>query len=229
MNNNSNTNTNTDLNLSSEPNMEPNTKSNTEPNTEPNMDSIMNTDTDSDTDSDEYIDLSSCVENDLKHIFQFHLINEKLLIKHIGKSSDTPDIIIMENFGPESNMSLYNCVYSHEELESVKTTLLDNNDNPDKIPEENPDKIPDKNPEHHKLFFPIIKLIVRNDIENYTISSIVVKLNQEIVYEKEIELWELYWIENSSLNKEYIKTIKIEKNINPTNILENLIKLSIGV
>lgn len=158
------------------------------------------------SDSDEYIDLSSYVEDNLKHMFQFHLMDEKLLIKHIGKSSDTPDIIIMENFGPEKNMSLYNCVYSHNELESVK-----NNENVNNL----------------KLFFPIVKLIVKNNNESYTISSIAIKLKQQIVYEKEIEDWDLYWVENSSSDKEMFKTKKIEKNINPTNILENLVKLSL--
>ena len=164
------------------------------------------------SDSDEYIDLSTCFEDNLKNIFQFHLIDEKLLIKHIGKSSDTPDIIIMENFGPNSNMSLYNCVYSNEELESIK--------NMDLIYENN-------NSKNHKIFFPIVKLIIKNNIDNYQISSIVVKLNQEIVYDSEIKDWELYLIENSSLNKEYFKEKKLDKNINPSNILENIIKLSI--
>lgn len=178
---------------------------------------------DSDSDSDEYIDLSSYVEDDLKHMFQFHLMDEKLLIKHIGKSSDTPDIIIMENFGPESNMSLYNCVYSHDELESIKTETINNNNN---IILTNENEFEDKL-DHLKLFFPIIKLVVKQNSEKNVISCIAIKLNQEIVYEKEIGDWDLYWIEFSSSNKETFKTKKLHKNINPQNILENLIKLSI--
>lgn len=206
-----------------------------------------NSDSDTDTDSDDYIDLSTCVENNLKHMFQFHLINEKLLIKHIGKSSDTPDIIIMENFGPELNMSLYNCVYSHDELESIKNTKLsvinEEEEEEEEVGEAEAEEAGEgeaesfisldennlDNLEYLKLFFPIIKLIVKNDSDNYTITSIAIKLCQEIVYEKEIEQWELYWIENSSSNKEYIKTKKIEKNINPSNILENLVKLSLNL
>jgi hypothetical protein len=80
---------------------------------------------------------------------------------------------------------------------------------------------------HLGLFFPIVKLIIKNNEKNYIISSIVVKLNQKIVYDDEIKEWDLYWIKNSSSNKEYFYTKKLEKNINPSNILENLIKLSI--
>ena len=199
-----------------------------------NIDSDIKKDIDSnsdlDSDSDEYIDLSNYVESDLKHMFQFHLIDEKLLIKHIGKSSDTPDIIIMENFGPESNMSLYNCVYSHDELESIKTEISNDDNiiltNGDKLENELENELED-NLEHLKLFFPIVKLIVKPNQETNIISCIAIKLNQEIVYEKEIEDWDLYWIKFSSSNKETFKTKKIEKNINPKNILENLIKLSI--
>jgi len=117
----------------------------------------LNLDSDSESDSDEYIDLSSYVGDNLKHMFQFHLIDKKLLIKHIGKSSDTPDIIIMENFGPESNMSLYNCVYSHDELESIKTeSTNDDNIIITNVNELNVNEFED-NLTHLKLFFPIVK------------------------------------------------------------------------
>jgi hypothetical protein len=193
-------------------------------------DTDTDTDTDTDLDSDEYIDLSSYVENNLKHMFQFHLMDKKLLIKHIGKSSDTPDIIIMENFGSESNMSLYNCIYSHDELESIKNEKTNDDNiilkNENNLSENNSNEFED-NLTHLKLFFPIVKLIVKQNPEKNIISCIAVKLNQEIVYEKEIVDWDLYWIEFSSYNKETFKSKKIEKNINPKNILENLIKLSI--
>lgn len=182
----------------------------------------IDSDSDTESDTDEYIDLSNYVECDLKHIFQFHLIDEKLLIKHIGKSSDTPDIIIIENFGQDSNMSLYNCVYSHDELESIKTGIT----NEDKLENKLENELED-NLDHLKLFFPIVKLIVKSKQETNVISCIAIKLNQEIVYEKEIEYWDLYWIEYTSSNKETFKRKKIEKNINPKNILENLIRLSV--
>lgn len=181
---------------------------------------------DSDTDSDEYIDLSSYVKDNLKHIFQFHINNEKLIVKYIGKSSDTPDIIIMENFGPEMNMSLYNCVYSHNELESVKKLESEPDSEIDdkNIVKINQD-IQNYNLDQLRLFFPIIKLVVKEQ-DNTIISSIAIKLEQEIVYNDEINEWSLYWVQNSNVS-DYIKTLKLEKNINPTNILEQIIKLSI--
>ncbi len=159
-------------------------------------------------DSDEYIDLSCQVE--IKNIYQFHLTNNKLIIKCIGKSSNAADIIIKENFGPKSNMSIYNCIYLEDELDylndktnTTKPIDLDN------------------------LFYPIVKLIIKHDETTYTISTIAIKLNQKIIYEHEINEWELYCIKYSSLNKEIYKSKKIEKNINADNILENLIELSI--
>ena len=177
----------------------------------------------SDTDSDEYVDLSSYIEDKLKHIFQFHLNNEKLSFKYIGKSSDTPDIIIMENFGPESNMCLYNCVYSHDELESIKK--LETNSDNKIIVQINPNSQED-NLEQLRLFFPIIKLVIKEK-NNTIITSIAIKLEQEIVYDGSIENWSLYWVKNSNIS-EYIKLIKLEKNINPTNILEQIIKLTVN-
>jgi len=192
------------------------------------MDNITNLNLEPDSDSDEYIDLSVCVEDDLKHIFQFHLSNEKLIIKHIGKSTYTPDIIIMENFGPESNMFLYSCVYSQDELESSKKLEISNENEEIGITNSNSNfENSENNLEDFKLFFPIVKLIIKSSSDNYIITSIAVKLNQQIVLENEIKNWDLYWIENSSLNKEHFKTLKLEKNINPTNILENIIKLSL--
>lgn len=176
----------------------------------------------SDSDSDEYVDLSEYIEDNIKHIFQFHINNEKLSLKYIGKSSDTPDIIIMENFGPESNMCLYNCVYSHQELESIKKSET-NTDNKIII-QANKDNV-DDNLEQLRLFFPIIKLVVKES-DNTIISSIAVKLEQEIVFDGEINKWGLYWVSNSN-KSEYIKTLKLEKNINPTNILEQIIHYSL--
>lgn len=191
------------------------TKSNVETNSN-------NLDTDLDSDSDDYVDLSDYVQDNLKHIFQFHINNEKLSLKYIGKSSDTPDIIIMENFGPEKNMSIYNCVYSHEELESIKKS----ESNPDGkiiIQVEPNDQV--DNLEQLRLFFPIIKLVVKES-DNTIISSIAIKLKQEIAFDGMINEWSLYWVSNSN-KSEYIKTLKLEKNINPTNILEQLIHYSI--
>jgi hypothetical protein len=164
----------------------------------------MNT---NDFDSDEYIDLSNNIIDNTEHIFQFHLNNEKLNIKYIGKSSHTPDIIIKENFGPKLNLSLYNCVYSCNELESKNNS------------------IEKKNELNINLFYPIIKLIsIENNI--IIITSIAIKINQEIIYEDEIIKWELYWVKNIQ-SKDFIKVIKIDKNINSLNIIEKLIELSL--
>lgn len=52
-------------------------------------------------------------------------------------------------------------------------------------------------------------------------------MEQEIVYNEIINEWNLFWVQNSNVN-EYIKILKLEKNINPTNILEQIIKLSVN-
>lgn len=204
----------------------PETNSNPEyeskPCAEKNSNNCLDNDSDSDSDSDEYVDLSEYIEDNLKHIFQFHINNEKLSLKYIGKSSDTPDIIIMEKFGPESNMCLYNCVYSHQELEFIKKSET-NTDNKIII-QANQDNV-DDNLEQLRLFFPIIKLVVKES-DNTIISSIAVKLEQEIVFDGEINKWGLFWVSNSN-KSEYIKTLKLEKNINPTNILEQIIHHSL--
>ena len=190
------------------------------------QDVFTNTNTNTDSDSDEYIDLSSQISDNTSHIFQFHLANDKLKLKYIGKSTYAPDIIIKENFGSESNMSLYSCVYTHEEIESYNIeenkVNIDNIDNID------------------KLFFPLIKLIVytrddkildetnpgKSNI-NIKISSIAVKINKSIKYDTELIDWDLYWVENIQ-SDEYIKMLQIDKTINAENILEKLIELSIG-
>lgn len=196
---------------------------NTEHETKPNVENNSNN---LDSDSDEYVDLSEYIEDNLKHIFQFHINNEKLFLKYIGKSSDTPDIIIMENFGPEKNMCLYNCVYSHQELESVKKYET-NPENKIIIQSNhvNIDENMDENMEQLRLFFPIIKLVVKES-DNTIISSIAIKLEQEIVFDGIINEWSIYWVSNSN-KSEYIKTLKLEKNINPTNILEQIIHCSL--
>ena len=205
----------------SESDAEPKSKPESESDAEP--ESKQESDAETDSDTDEYVDLSSCINDDnLKHIFQFHLTNEKLFLKYIGKSSDTPDIIIMENFGQKSNLSLYNCVYSHNELETIKNT--DGEINNKIIVKTNKDEQID-NLEYLRLFFPLIKLIIKEE-DNIITSSIAIKLNQEIVYENEIINWSLYWVENSNTS-DYIKILEIQKDINPTNIIEKIIHYSL--
>jgi hypothetical protein len=183
------------------------------------------------SDSDEYVDLTELVEEDAEHIFQFHLNLDKLILKYIGKSSQAPDIIIKENFGPNGNMYLYSCVYSHNELEMGNERENTSIENDEVL--------------NSELFLPIIKLIIKHDnnMENqkdvivneydneskepkFTISSFAIKLNEKVKYEDEFTDWELYWVENVYSN-EYIKTKQIEKNINSTNIVEKLIEMSL--
>lgn len=199
-----------------------NSDSNSNSYSDSNSDSNSDFNSDSNSDTDKYIDLSSYVEDDLKNIFQFQPNDDKLIIKYIGKSSDTPDIIIMENFGSKSNTSLYNCVYSYDELESIKNIELEQ-DNKDLI-QSNKDNQCD-NLEQLKLFFPIIKLIT-NEKDNIITSSIAIKLEQDIIYDDDIIKWKLYWVENSQ-KSDYIKTLEIKKNINPSNIIEKIIYYSL--
>jgi hypothetical protein len=163
-----------------------------------NFQSDNESETNRDSDSDEYVDLSSNIESASEDIYQFAVSEDKLELKHIGKFTKAPDIIINEKFGPESNMSLYSCVYTHGEL-TIKSD---------------------------ELFFPLVKLIVDSE-SKVVITCIAIKLTKPIQIDKPIEEWELYWLENKS-DLEHIKMCKIEKNINPTNIIEKLIGYSVN-
>jgi hypothetical protein len=68
----------------------------------------------------------------------------------------------------------------------------------------------------------------QEQLNEFIISSIAIKLNQTIEYEKPIELWELYWVQNIQ-SDDFIKTKKIEKDINSTNIIEKLIEYSLNI
>ena len=157
---------------------------------------------DSDTESNsDYIDLSEYATLESKNIYQFHINNDKLTLNCIGKSSHTADMIIKENFGPELNLSLYNCIFAHDELELF---------------------------ESDNLFFPLIKLInldKKND-SHKIITSLAVKINQELKYDNEIIEWELYYIEDDNLDSN-IRTNILEKNISSENIVEKIIEYSI--
>lgn len=160
----------------------------------------QNSDLDSNSDS-EYIDLSSLANSDCKNIYQFHLDNTKLVLKLIGKSSYAPDMIIKENFGPKLNLSLLGCVFTWGELESVEKKSTE-------------------------LFFPLIKLINRVSEDHIIITSIAVKLNELITQDKEIELWDIYWVQTDN-QTDTVVTSQLEKNINSDNILEKIIGFSL--
>ena len=95
-------------------------------------------------------------------------------------------------------MSLYSCVYTHGEL-TIKSD---------------------------ELFFPLVKLIVDSE-SKVVITCIAIKLTKPIQIDKSIGEWDLYWLENKS-DLEHIKMCRIEKNINPTNIIEKLIGYSVN-
>lgn len=169
-----------------------------------NTETNINIDTDTNSDSDDYIDLSSQMELLTNDIYQFIIEEENLHLKHIGKFTTIPDIIIKENFGSESNMNLYSCVYSIDELLT--------------------------NTNSEELFYPLVKLVIKKST-NVIITCIAIKLKKSIeqnnLSNTQINDWELYWIENKS-DAEHIKMCLIEKNINPSNIIEKLIEYSVN-
>lgn len=197
-------------------NGEQNRKQNGEQNTNHNIYCVFDSDNESDnkfdneydvnlniesndkSDSDEYVDLSSNIESKSEDVYQFIIENNKLELRHIGKFTMAPDIIIKQNFGPKSNMSLFSCVYTYNEL----TTQSD------------------------ELFFPLVKLVIKNEL-NVITTCIAIKLIDYVQVDKPINEWDLYWLENKS-NLEHIKMCKIEKNINPTNIIEKIIGYSVN-
>ena len=168
----------------------------------PTLNVNVNVDSDSESDWDEYVDLSLKFQSESEDVYQFTLNNEKLELKNVGKFTKTPDIIIKEKFGPESNMNLYSCVYAQHEL-MIETD---------------------------ELFFPLVKLVIESKT-NVIITCIAIKLNQPLQINNgnnnEINIWELYWLENKS-DSEHIKTLKIEKNIDSTNIIEKLIDFTVN-
>jgi hypothetical protein len=119
-------------------------------------------------------------------------------LKLIGVGSDVPDIIIKENFGPNSNLNLYSCVFSYNEIISGV---------------------------NGGYFFPLIRLIqISTDFTK--INSISIQCTQCTHTQPITNLifgeWELYWTEEYD-NQPEIKTLKIDKNITSSNIIEKLI------
>lgn len=176
-----------------------------------------------DTDSDEYVDLSSSVESNSENIYQFSLNNEHLMLKHIGKCNVAPDIIIMENFGPNSNLNLYNCVYASSELDTlIKSIDVNTNEN---------------QRETNELFFPLVKLIKSHN-EQFDIACVAVKLLSGIdgfvrtdnsnLIQTDVNLnnWELCFVEYKHDDLD-VKIIYLDKNINPSNMIEKIIELSV--
>jgi len=145
--------------------------------------------------NEDYIDYSK-IANDkfLKNIYQIQIDNQQLVIKHIGKGSHVPDIIVKEEFGSKKNLYLYNCVYANDEIDFLKENI-------------NQDK-----------FLPIVKLIQKND-KDKNFFTISVKFNTEINYDAVLTNFDIYLTYTINNN---IYHIDLEKNINSTNIIEIL-------
>jgi hypothetical protein len=163
----------------------------------------------SESDSDEYIDLSTNLQDTSENIYQFTISDEQLILKNIGKFSIVPEIIIMENFGPDSNLSLYNCVYIQDEL--------------------------DEHSDNTEMIFPLIKLVKTNKIPEQNpeqilddVAFIGIKLDKFTKSDTQIENWSLYWIGNTH-NCEHVKLLKLDKNINSSNMVEKIISYSIDM
>ena len=56
---------------------------------------------------DEYINIENLLKENV-NIYQIQINNDKLIIKHIGTGSESPDIIIKEGFGIDKSLYLYN-------------------------------------------------------------------------------------------------------------------------
>jgi hypothetical protein len=85
-----------------------------------NLDNKSNSD---ESDSDKYVDLEEIIkeqDKDKNNIYQIQLSSDEMMIKLVGKKFYVPDVIIMENFGPDNKLSLYSCLYEENDF-NLKT------------------------------------------------------------------------------------------------------------
>ena len=71
------------------------------------------------SDSDKYVDLEEIIkeqDKDKNNIYQIQLSSDEMMIKLVGKEFYVPDVIIMENFGPDNKLSLYSCLYEENDF-----------------------------------------------------------------------------------------------------------------
>ena len=151
----------------------------------------------SSSDEETFIDINELIKSQLKNIYQIQLNNDKLMIKHVGRGSEVPDIIINESFGKKNNLSLYSCVYLENEIEFLKS-------------EKNNDK-----------FLPIIKLIEKVE-DKSTIYSLSVKINNFINYNEDVSDFSIYLTYNA--NSDFLYHTPLEKNINQGNVIEKMLE-----
>lgn len=144
--------------------------------------------------------------SEIKNIYQIQLSFEKIIIKHISQNQVSPDIIIRENFGPNSKYNLYSCVYSEDELENfIKKDI----------------------------FFPLIKLVEKDSVQNIKkIWSIAVQFNYlsnsnlKDIINKNSNEFKLFIVSNEK-NNQKINYKLINKDIDQHNIVEKLIEFVI--
>ena len=182
---------------------------NTNADLDSNSNSNSNSNSDSDSDPDKYINLEEYVktqilDEEIKNIYQIQLNNDILIIKKISEHYVSPDIIIKENFGSNSEFSLYSCVYMEKELEQ----------------------------NNNQIYYPLIKLVEKiingkdEKQEQIITYSIGIKFSNPFDLEqnknKEIIDFKVFLIANKRSN-ENVYTKEIIKDINQFNIIEKLI------
>jgi hypothetical protein len=151
-----------------------------------------------------FIDIEEIIEKDnKKNVYQFQLNKEECIIKLIGECCEIPEIIIKENFGIDNKFSIYSYIYNLEEIIHLN---LNN-------------------------YVPIIRLINNKTKEVY---SICIKYQLEDNFSKELicKNFDLYFIiiikKDNDTDNEMIKmNKKIDKNIDPNNIIEILFENTI--
>ena len=140
-----------------------------------------------------YINIDNLVEIK-KKLFQIQIENENILIKTIGYVNEIPDLIILENFGLNNNLSIYNCILSEEELLNYK---------------------------NYDLFFPLIKLVEKKNDTIENIYSIGVKFYSDLNFDIMISKYNLFFLTKNINN--FVTFKEIPKKINKNNIIEKLI------
>lgn len=153
---------------------------------------------------EEYINIEDLINNKEK-LYQIQIQEtneneEQIIIKNVGYGSEVPEMIILEDFGKEKNLSIYNCILSERELQELNE--LANKD----------------------YFYPVIQLIEKDSINNRNEQYFIgIKLLESIKYDEKISSYEKYFIYNNYENKDLLNYKKITTNINSSNIIEIII------
>ncbi len=154
-------------------------------------------DSDADSDTDTYININDMLNEEIKNLYQIQINNDKVTIKHIGRSSHVPDIIIKEKFGKKQNLYLYSCIYLEHEIDFLISKIDENK------------------------FLPIIKLIEKTGDENEDkVYSLSIKISNLINYNESFNNFTTYL--TYSTDSGFVYHIQLDKDINPTNIIEKM-------